>query len=160
MAEIIPVTSGVGAGDTKLAAFDAALWNAGIANYNLIRLSSIIPLGFEPKEEEVKLDQKKFGNKLYVVYASHTENEIGKEAWAGIGWVVSSDEPKRGLFVEHEGGSKREVEALIQETLQSMIRYRTEDNFGPVCMKVVGVKCESKPVCAVVAAVYKSEGWK
>jgi arginine decarboxylase len=40
---LIQVTGGTGAGPTKMAAFDAALNQAGTANYNLIKLSSIIP---------------------------------------------------------------------------------------------------------------------
>ena len=36
----ISITSGLGQGPTTLAAFDAALRDAGIANFNLIRLSS------------------------------------------------------------------------------------------------------------------------
>lgn len=39
----IYVTSGIGEGQTNLSAFDAALWDAGIANFNLIKLSSVIP---------------------------------------------------------------------------------------------------------------------
>lgn len=37
----IYVTTGTGEGPTPLAAFDAALINAGVANYNLICLSSV-----------------------------------------------------------------------------------------------------------------------
>jgi pyruvoyl-dependent arginine decarboxylase len=39
----IHLSSGVGAGPTELAAFDAALMDAGLANYNLLCLSSVIP---------------------------------------------------------------------------------------------------------------------
>ncbi len=39
----IYISSGRGTGPTSLSAFDAALNEAGVANYNLIRLSSIIP---------------------------------------------------------------------------------------------------------------------
>jgi arginine decarboxylase len=41
----IHIASGVGTGPTKMAAFDSALQAAGAANYNLIRLSSIVPPG-------------------------------------------------------------------------------------------------------------------
>ena len=41
----IKITSAVGSGPTTLAAFDAALQKAGIENYNLIPLSSVIPTG-------------------------------------------------------------------------------------------------------------------
>lgn len=41
----IVVTSGTGEAPSELAAFDAALHQAGVANFNLIRLSSLIPPG-------------------------------------------------------------------------------------------------------------------
>lgn len=40
---IIILTSGVGRGTTKLNALDNALLNAGIGNFNLFKVSSIIP---------------------------------------------------------------------------------------------------------------------
>jgi arginine decarboxylase len=39
----IQIATGTGAGPTPLGAFDAALLDAGVANYNLICLSSVIP---------------------------------------------------------------------------------------------------------------------
>ena len=39
----IILTSGIGIGSTKLNAFDNALLNAGIGNFNLLSVSSIIP---------------------------------------------------------------------------------------------------------------------
>ena len=39
----IHLSSGTGEGPTPLAAFDAALWHASVANYNLLCLSSVIP---------------------------------------------------------------------------------------------------------------------
>jgi arginine decarboxylase len=46
----IQVTTGTGEGPTPLAAFDAALLDAGVANYNLILLSSVIPAGASSAE--------------------------------------------------------------------------------------------------------------
>jgi len=43
--ESLLLTSGHGTGTSKLAAFDSALFAAGIANFNLIRVSSIVPPG-------------------------------------------------------------------------------------------------------------------
>ena len=39
----IRLSSGRGEGPTPLAAFDAALLDAGVSNYNLLPLSSVIP---------------------------------------------------------------------------------------------------------------------
>lgn len=41
----IVITRGTGGAPTELAAFDAALQKAGVAHFNLIRLSSLIPPG-------------------------------------------------------------------------------------------------------------------
>ena len=97
----IIITSGKGNASTKLAAFDAALWDAGIANYNLIKLSSVMP----PKSKLIvgspeNPQGKRVGDRLYVVLAEKREDKVGKEAWAGIGWVQA--ENGHGLFVEHE----------------------------------------------------------
>ncbi len=55
----IKVTYGIGEGATKLAAFDRALFDAGIANYNLIKLSSVIP---ENSEDNAKINISKATN--------------------------------------------------------------------------------------------------
>jgi len=39
----IQVSGGIGSGPTELSAFDQALVRAGVANYNLIYLSSVLP---------------------------------------------------------------------------------------------------------------------
>lgn len=158
MLRLIKITSGTGVGSTELAAFDAALFSAGIANFNLIKLSSIIPDGFEPIKEKVNLNDQGFGHRLYVVLSSDAKSKKGKEAWAGIGWVKSISNPKRGLFVEHHGNSKKQVAKLIKATLTDMVSYRP-DKFSEIDYEIVGLKCEEKPVSAVVAAVYQSEDW-
>lgn len=155
----IQISSGIGSGVTKLAAFDAALFDAGIANFNLIKLSSVIPPNSTIKVvSNVKNGSGvEFGNKLYVVISEKRESENGREAWAGLGWAQSNT--GNGLFVEQCGSQEAEVKRLIKETLESMIKYR-EEKFGPINYNVVGIQCINEPVCALSAAVYKSEGWK
>jgi arginine decarboxylase len=151
------ISSGTGTGQTNLAAFDAALWNAGIANFNLIKLSSIIPPGSIIKHGDKNNNTvSDFGKKLYVVLSECRESEVGREAWAGIGWVQAQD--GRGLFVEQSGSQKSEVKRLITETLKNMMEYR-DTKFGLIQTEIVGMQCESSPVCALVAAVYRIESW-
>lgn len=157
MNKIIKVTSGKGSGLTRLAAFDAALQDAGISNHNLIYLSSVIPVGFETKVERPELNDKEFGHRLYVVMAQDSTDNKGGEAWAGIGWVMR-ESGGGGLFVEHHSGSKGEVVKLITDSLNSMKSHRKE-KYGEINYEVSGILCEDKPVCALVAAVYKSESW-
>ena len=86
---IIQITSGTGLGPTKLAAFDAALTASGTANYNLIRLSSIIPPNsqVEALTGPVSKSLGSWGDRLYVVMADMRVDTPNVEAWAGIGWV-------------------------------------------------------------------------
>lgn len=159
MKQVITITKGTGTGDTKIAAFDAALFEAGIANYNLIRLSSIIPTGSKLEIGKFTTPPDEFGHKLYIVYASEIQVEAGKEAWAGVGWTLAEDGSGKGLFTEHEGHSEQEVTNLINETLTNMLSYRP-GTYGAIGHEVAGIECVGKPVCALVAAVYKSEGWE
>ncbi len=160
MENAITITYGIGKGATTLAAFDAALFDAGIANHNLLHLSSIIPAGFIPVIEKTDLNYTDdFGNKMYVVIAERRETRKEHEAWAGLGWVVAQTNPPKGLFVEHCGESEDQVITMIKKSLTSMVVYRKE-TYGPIQHKIVGITCKDDPVCALVAAVYAREGWR
>ncbi len=153
----ITITTGTGEGPTPLAAFDKALLDAGVANYNLIYLSSIIPPNSVIERRCYVTPADEYGHRLYLVMASHRVEEPGTSAWAGIGWTQESVTGK-GLFVELHGGSQQEVEQAIDQTLNAMIFSRVSP-YGPIQREVVGRTCIDKPVCALVLAVYKSEGW-
>lgn len=155
----IYLTKGTGEGPTTLAAFDGALFDAGIANYNLLKLSSVIPPGAEilrPQDHEMPIDGE-WGDRLYVVMAEFRTAEIGVEAFAGVGWVVEKETGK-GLFVEHEGTNKDKVTRDIQHSLEALMQTRSVD-FGEIHMELSGIMCENEPVCAMVVAVYKAESW-
>lgn len=67
---IIRVSRGAGTGLTRLAAFDHALRIAGVADFNLVRLSSVIPPGAEVVESEPAGQVGGgHGDLLYCVYA-------------------------------------------------------------------------------------------
>lgn len=154
----IEVASGVGSGPTELAAFDAALMAAGVANFNLVVLSSVIPLG----SQVVACDGPAkpagaWGDRLYVVLAEDRTSTRNTEAWAGIGWV-QDESSGRGLFVEHHGNSQAEVEGDIADSLDALSRNRGE-NLGPHHLKLAGATCREDAVCALVVATYVSSGW-
>ena len=154
----ISITTGRGTGNTELSAFDAALHSAGVANYNLIRLSSVIPIGTVIEINQLDGNARdEFGYRLYLVYAEQRQSQPGMQAWAGIGWVQTED--GRGLFVEHEGSSEKEVRGLIKNSLTDMVKYRKDYKFGEINYSVCGIRCEDQPVCAFMAAVYQSQSW-
>lgn len=154
----IQISEGTGIGPTELSAFDQALVNAGVANYNLIYLSSVLPPDSEVVyESEPKQSPKEWGNRLYVVMAQKRTSQRNQEVWAGIGWIQDR-KSRRGLLVEHEGNSEAEVRADIDHSLTALARNR-HMQFGPHQMHVVGTKCTDLPTCALVVAVFESSGW-
>ncbi len=62
----IVLARGIGRGPTELAAFDAALRDAGIANYNLLGLSSVIPPGSTIEHGRWVTPPEHWGQRLYV----------------------------------------------------------------------------------------------
>lgn len=152
----ITITYGKGSGKTELAAFDSALWDAGIANYNLITLSSVIPPNSKIIVKKLNNNDKEIGNKLYVVLSKCTETLIDKTAYAGLGWITKEDES--GIFMEECGGNEIEIKSKINDSLESVIKYR-KGNYESINYKIEKIKCIDKPVCAIVSAIYKSEKW-
>jgi arginine decarboxylase len=154
----IQLTAGTGVGPTELSAFDNALVNAGVANFNLIYLSSVIPPGSNVVEKQaVTPPEGTWGDRLYVVIAQKRTSVRNQEAWAGIGWM-QDPVTKKGLLVEHEGHTEDEVKADIKNSLSGLAQNRSEE-FGPIHMKIVGKSCIALPVCALVVAVFESESW-
>lgn len=152
----IHLSQGSGVGPTEISAFDLALVHAGIANHNLIYLSSVLPPGSEIIQDGEPPETGEWGDRLYVVMAQHRRSSIG-ESWAGIGWIQQED--GRGLLVEHEGESEAGVREAIEHSLQALARNR-DMQFGPIQMKVCGAISHGQPVCALVAAVFESNSWQ
>lgn len=153
----IAVASAFATGPTELSAFDAALVDAGVHNFNLIALSSVIPPGSKVVElGGAARPRGDWGDRLYVVMAQWRQSCPGESAWAGVGWVQA--ESGKGLFVEHEGSSRAQVEADIRASLGALVEHRGE-RFGPVRMRLAGGVCEESPVCALVVAVFPSSPW-
>ena len=158
----IHLTTGTGHGPTTLAAFDSALNSAGIANYNLIKLSSVIPPATELILHDDTIPENtlpgEWGDRLYVVMAERRQDAPNAEAWAGIGWV-QDEATGKGLFVEHEGESEQHVRRDIEASLKTLMKTRGID-FGEIQMHVIGAVCVDEPVCAMAVAVYQASDWK
>lgn len=167
----IDVSGAVGTGPTSLAAFDDALVAVGVANFNLIRLSSVIPPGSLVRATAPTLDAAVidltepgrglrhggWGDRLYAVWAFESAERFGEEAWAGIAWVQDPSDG-RGLFVEHEGRSEQTVREELAASLHSICAARSLEHL-PHQSVVVGGRCETTPVGALVLAPYASEPW-
>lgn len=153
----VTVTWGTGRAETKTGAFDKALYEAGLANYNLVEMSSIIPEGARVSVEQLDTDTNRFGDKAYVVLARTIEEQEDREAWAGLGWHYHTEE-RKGVFVECEGGTEEGVEQRIQDAVDTLHNERMDEE-TELNMKTVGIESDGRPACAVVAALYEIEAW-
>ncbi|MBI2008680.1 hypothetical protein HYS82_03440 [Candidatus Amesbacteria bacterium] len=161
----IQVISATGYGSTTLSAFDRALKNVGIFNYNLLTLSSIIPVGVKVvKKTKYLARADQYGHRLYVVKADVRSSQSDKVIVAGLGWYFLKN--GSGVFVEHE------IEAATKESAVEELNFKILSSLSDLC-EFRGEKfhkdkahtslavCEvgSHPACALAVAVYKSEPW-
>ncbi|MXG91032.1 pyruvoyl-dependent arginine decarboxylase [Nocardioides flavescens] len=151
----ITIRTGSGTGRTRISAFDHALHLAGVADFNLVTLSSVIPTGARLRHVDAPLPGG-HGDLLFCVRAEAFAERPGDVAWAGLGWVT--DETGGGLFVEHHGSSEDEVVGLIEASLADMRSYRRAD-YGPVQMALTSAECFDDPVCALALAAYRVSTW-
>lgn len=155
----IRVSRGTGSGPTRLAAFDAALVAAGLQDFNLIPLSSIIPTGatlsvVDPADQL----RARHGDLLLCVYAAAYATTPGTEAWAGIAWAQRDDGSSSGLFVEHSAPTEEGVHGQLSATLGAMMENRPE-RYTETGRLVRGATCTDQPVAALVVAAYQALGW-
>ena len=92
------LVSGIGKSKYPLVAFDDALLHAGISDYNLVKVSSILPPNcvFCERHEKIPLPK---GSLVFAAYASLTlkEHESGSVA---VGVATSIDSSKNGVIFE------------------------------------------------------------
>ena len=153
----IALATGLGDGPTPLAAFDAALRDAGVANYNLIGLSSVIPPGSAIERRKWVTPREDWGRRLYCVVSQMREDRPGHSAHAGIGWVRDAG-TGAGLFVELHDARHDPLDAALRATLRSMQAGRGID-FGEPETEIASITCRAQPVCALAIAVYAVAPW-
>lgn len=160
----IYITTGKGHGKTLLSAFDTALFDAGVSNYNLIFLSSIIPPGSKVIVKKFKTDPKEYGHRLYVVQAEIRSREAGEYIGASVGWFQVED--GSGVFVEHKriGETEENVKADLSEDVHRSIFDLCHNRNFPYEERKVNfetsiIKVENSPASALVTAVFQSEPW-
>lgn len=155
----IRVSAGSGAGQTPLSAFDAALRDAGVADFNLVRLSSVIP----PDSTVVDVHGRHqltggHGDLLYCVYAAAYAYAPGESAWAGVAWSLDRAGTGAGLFVEHDAPSRTELEWALAASLDDL-SARRGDMYQSAGSVLAAATFTGAPACAVVIASYRREGW-
>ncbi len=96
-------TKGVGKHRNRLQSFEAALRVAGIAPFNLVRVSSIFPPGCKIVSRERGLSFLHPGEIVHCVMADNRSDEPNRLVSAGIGLAVTSKRDDYGYISEHHG---------------------------------------------------------
>jgi arginine decarboxylase len=148
----IKIVSGKSEGKTLVSAFDLALAKAGIHNYNLQYLSSMIPKGADVIEvDKYNNPERKVGDVVNVVIAKKSSDEPQKWISCGIAWVQAEE---GGILVEESCEDRaKEVGRLLIEGAEEMMSIRDWNWNTELKMKTMEHKVENK-ACVIVAAVY------
>jgi arginine decarboxylase len=149
--ESISVAWGAGTGPTAMASYDAALADAGVHNYNLVTVSSMIPPDATVDPVGTAGDLGPVGSELTVVEALATATDPG-HVTAGLGW---SQSPSGGIFYEAAGPTDAaDVEARIHEGLDAGQELR-DWAFNDPQVRVQSVEVEpGTHTTAVVLGIY------
>lgn len=125
--EPIRVVSGTGTGPTELAAYDAALVDAGVGGYNLVRLSSVIPAGAQVRVLEAAPDLGPTGGRLSVVEAGvAAPDRVG----ATLSWARAGD--GRGIFYETAATGDGALERAREEAAEGVAAGVALREWSPV----------------------------
>lgn len=126
-------TRGVGKHQHALESFEAALRNAGIAHFNLVKVSSIFPPGCKIVSRRVGLTRLVPGQIVYCVMAEARTNEPNRLVSAGIGLAVPASGEKFGYISEHHGYGMtvRKTADFVEDMAASMLAETLGIKFDP-----------------------------
>jgi arginine decarboxylase len=105
------LTKGMGQHKEKLASLEQALRQAGVAPYNLVRVSSIFPPHGKLISREEGLKLLAPGQILFLVMSENATNEAHRLISAAIGLAVPNDPRRYGYLSEHHSFGQTEREA-------------------------------------------------
>lgn len=110
--DAIPVVAGAGVGATSLDAFDAALADVALGDYNLVELSSILPPGTTASVvPELDADWE-VGTPVAVVMGVATGERTRA---AGLGWTIAEE---GGVFYEESAPAEDACERRLRRGLE------------------------------------------
>lgn len=112
------LTKGVGRHREKLASFEMALRNAGLATFNIVRVSSILPAGARIISRAAGLRKLTAGQIVFAVVSDNATSEPHRLIAASIGLAKPKDRSNYGYLSEHHSfGEKEQVAGDYAEDL-------------------------------------------
>lgn len=136
-AQLVPkkifFTKGVGSHREKLVSFELALRAAGIAQQNLVRISSIFPPHCEILSREEGVALLRPGQVVYCVLSEVATNEPGRRLGAAVGAAMPNDRSMYGYISEHHafGQSEKEMGDYAEDLAAQMLATVLGAPFNP-----------------------------
>jgi arginine decarboxylase len=123
----------VGKHRRNLESFEAALRDAGIAQFNLVKVSSIFPPGCKIVSRTAGLRSLRPGQIVYVVLAEARTNEPNRLVSAGIGLAVPANGQQFGYISEHHdyGMVEKRTADFVEDMAASMLAETVGIQFDP-----------------------------
>jgi len=145
--QAISLVAGRGEGGTEINAFDRALHDAGVADLNFIRVTSILP----PGARVIDLPPYPPGLLMPAVYARIVSTRSGDRIAAAIGVGIARE--SHGVIMEYTGHTSR---ADAERTVRQMVVEGFEMRRLPLDEVVVAATEHTveRAGCAVALAVF------
>ncbi len=126
-------TKGVGKHHKRLQSFELALRDAGIEQYNLVRVSSIFPPHCKVIPKKRGIAQLQPGQIVYVVLAEEATNEPSRLVGSGVGLAVPAQGEQFGYISEHHGFGmvQRRLSDLVEDMAATMLATTLGIEFDP-----------------------------
>lgn len=126
-------TRGVGRHRHNLESFEAALRSAGIAQCNLVKVSSIYPPGCKIATRSIGLSKLVPGQITYCVMADARTDEPNRLVSAGIGLAIPAKGDQFGYISEHHGYgiNEKNTADFVEDMAASMLATTLGIEFDP-----------------------------
>lgn len=130
------ISSGTGRSKYRLGAFDNALISAGISNYNLLRVSSILPA----KCKQKKNIQVKFGAHLLTAFASISSNHKGEQISSCVAVGIPKNKDEIGVIMEYsDSASEEEVKQICKNMVEDAMQNHSIEIEDIIISSITGI---------------------
>ncbi|MEF8773886.1 MAG: pyruvoyl-dependent arginine decarboxylase [Halobacteriales archaeon] len=148
--EVVRIVRGAGTGPTALASYDAALAAAGVHDYNVVTVSSILPAGATVELTDTAPDLGPPGDRLMAVEARATASGPDRVA-AGLGWATGDG---AGVVYEADDGEERAVREQLRTGIDAATDMRDRSFDEPEIRTATATADPGEYATAAVLAVF------
>ncbi len=139
------IVASTGRGGTKLSAFDDALYNSNVGNFNLVKVSSIIPPN--SKKLDSLPSELPEGSIIHCAYSVEISNEINRWIVSNIGIAIPDNFKQSGVIMESSNSNidndaelENEKNKVIVSLKESMLRRGIEKYKVEMLYKDIKIK--------------------